>query len=392
MSMSEWQKYKLGEVYSFSSGLSKSSDQFGYGFDFLTFKDVFNNYFLPDKLTALVNSTEKERQTCSIKRGDVFLTRTSETDDELGMSSVSLKDYPNATFNGFTKRLRPIGNVEIYPEFVAYYFRSPRFRANIVGMSSITTRASLNNSMLAELPLLLPNYEEQVRIATILKSLDDKIELLHRENKTLEAMAETLFRQWFIEEAKEDWEEISLTKVANFLNGLACQKYPPKNEIEKLPVLKIRELSNGIGDDSDWATTDIASEYIIHAGDVIFAWSASLMVKIWDGEDCILNQHLFKVTSYKYPKWFYYLWCKHHLNEFIAIAQSHATTMGHIKRSDLESAIVLIPSNKELMMMNEQMDGMLRKIENNNRQLQTLIKVRNVLLPKLMNREISIYG
>lgn len=392
MSMSEWQKYKLGEVYSFSSGLSKSSDQFGYGFDFLTFKDVFNNYFLPDKLTALVNSTEKERQTCSIKRGDVFLTRTSETDDELGMSSVALKDYPNATFNGFTKRLRPIGNVEIYPEFVAYYFRSPRFRANIVGMSSITTRASLNNSMLAELPLLLPNYEEQVRIATILKSLDDKIELLHRENKTLEAMAETLFRQWFIEEAKEDWEEISLTKVANFLNGLACQKYPPKNEIEKLPVLKIRELSNGIGDDSDWATTDIASEYIIHAGDVIFAWSASLMVKIWDGEDCILNQHLFKVTSYKYPKWFYYLWCKHHLNEFIAIAQSHATTMGHIKRSDLESAIVLIPSNKELMMMNEQMDGMLRKIKNNNRQLQTLIKVRNGLLPKLMNREISIYG
>lgn len=392
MSMSEWQKYKLGEVYSFSSGLSKSSDQFGYGFDFLTFKDVFNNYFLPDKLTALVNSTEKERQTCSIKRGDVFLTRTSETDDELGMSSVALKDYPNATFNGFTKRLRPIGNVEIYPEFVAYYFRSPRFRANIVGMSSITTRASLNNSMLAELPLLLPNYEEQVRIATILKSLDDKIELLHRENKTLEAMAETLFRQWFIEEAKEDWEEISLTKVANFLNGLACQKYPPKNEIEKLPVLKIRELSNGIGDDSDWVTTDIASEYIIYAGDVIFAWSASLMVKIWDGEDCILNQHLFKVTSYKYPKWFYYLWCKHHLNEFIAIAQSHATTMGHIKRSDLESAIVLIPSNKELMMMNEQMDGMLRKIENNNRQLQTLIKVRNGLLPKLMNREISIYG
>lgn len=385
MSMSEWQKYKLGEVYSFSSGLSKSSDQFGYGFDFLTFKDVFNNYFLPDKLTALVNSTEKERQTCSIKRGDVFLTRTSETDDELGMSSVALKDYPNATFNGFTKRLRPLGNVEIYPEFVAYYFRSPRFRANIVGMSSITTRASLNNSMLAELPLLLPNYEEQVRIATILKSLDDKIGLLHRENTTLEAMAETLFRQWFIEEVKEDWEEVSLTKIANFLNGLACQKYPPKNDIEKLPVLKIRELSNGIGNDSDWATTNIASEYIIHAGDVIFAWSASLMVKIWDGEDCILNQHLFKVTSYKYPKWFYYLWCKHHLNVFIAIAQSHATTMGHIKRSDLDSAMVLVPSNGDLKNMCEQMDCILQKVVNNNNQIRNLNKTRDRLLKNLIN-------
>lgn len=383
--MSEWQKYKLGEVYSFSSGLSKSSDQFGYGFDFLTFKDVFNNYFLPDKLTALVNSTEKERQTCSIKRGDVFLTRTSETDDELGMSSVALKDYPNATFNGFTKRLRPLGNVEIYPEFVAYYFRSPRFRANIVGMSSITTRASLNNSMLAELPLLLPNYEEQVRIATILKSLDDKIDLLHCENTTLEAMAETLFRQWFIEEVKEDWEEVSLTKIANFLNGLACQKYPPKNDIEKLPVLKIRELSNGIGNDSDWATTNIASEYIIHAGDVIFAWSASLMVKIWDGEDCILNQHLFKVTSYKYPKWFYYLWCKHHLNEFIAIAQSHATTIGHIKRSDLDSAMVLVPSNGDLKNMCEQMDCIFQKVVNNNNQIRNLNKTRDRLLKNLIN-------
>lgn len=390
MSMSEWQKYKLGEVYSFSSGLSKSSDQFGYGFDFLTFKDVFNNYFLPDKLTALVNSTEKERQTCSIKRGDVFLTRTSETDDELGMSSVALKDYPNATFNGFTKRLRPLGNVEIYPEFVAYYFRSPRFRANIAGMSSITTRASLNNSMLAELPLLLPNYEEQVRIATILKSLDDKIGLLHRENTTLEAMAETLFRQWFIEEAKEDWEEVSLTRVANFLNGLACQKFPPKNEIEKLPVLKIRELSNGIGDDSDYATTDVEKEYIVHAGNVIFAWSASLMVKIWDGRDCILNQHLFKVTSEKYPKWFYYFWCKHHLDEFISIAQSHATTMGHIKRKDLENAIVLVPTSSELKTMTEQIEYLLQKIENNNKQIQTLIQQRDSLLPKLMSGEVKI--
>ena len=281
---------------------------------------------------------------------------------------------------------------KINPKILKYYTHSQPYYDWILSVDNGATRGNINAQTYALMPIILPERKKQDEIVSILSSLDDKIDLLHRENKTLEAMAETLFRQWFVEEVKEDWEEISLTQVANFLNGLACQKYPPKNEIEKLPVLKIRELSNGIGDDSDWATTDIAGEYIIHAGDVIFAWSASLMVKIWDGEDCILNQHLFKVTSYKYPKWFYYLWCKHHLNEFIAIAQSHATTMGHIKRSDLESAIVLIPSNKELMMMNEQMDGMLRKIENNNKQLQTLIKVRNGLLPKLMNREISIYG
>ncbi|MEE1226898.1 MAG: restriction endonuclease subunit S [Bacteroidales bacterium] len=238
--------------------------------------------------------------------------------------------------------------------------------------------------------LSLPPLSEQKRIASILSSLDDKIDLLHRENKTLEAMAETLFRQWFIEEAKEDWKEVSLTKVANFLNGLACQKYPPKNEIEKLPVLKIRELSNGIGKDCDWATTDIANEYIVYNGDVIFAWSASLMVKIWDGEECVLNQHLFKVTSDKYPKWFYYFWCKYHLDEFITIAQSHATTMGHIKRKDLENAMVLVPTGNELKTMSKQIESLLQKIENNNNEIKTLIQTRDSLLPKLMSGEIKV--
>lgn len=236
----------------------------------------------------------------------------------------------------------------------------------------------------------LPPLDEQRRIAAILSSLDDKIDLLHRENATLEQMAETLFRQWFVEEAKEEWEERPLSSIATFLNGLACQKYPPKNEIDKLPVLKIRELSSGIGNDSDWATTDVGSEYIVHAGDVIFAWSASLMVRIWNGEDCILNQHLFKVTSEKYPKWFYYFWCKHHLDEFISIAQSHATTMGHIKRNDLDTAIVLVPSDEELLIMTEKMDGLLQKMENNNKQIQTLIQTRDGLLPRLMSGEVKI--
>ncbi|MBR4620661.1 MAG: restriction endonuclease subunit S [Salinivirgaceae bacterium] len=240
------------------------------------------------------------------------------------------------------------------------------------------------------MPIILPERKEQDKIVSTLSSLDDKIDLLRRENATLEAMAETLFRQWFVEEAKEDWEEKPLSTIATFLNGLACQKYPPKNEIDKLPVLKIRELSNGIGNDSDWATNSVGSEYIVHAGDVIFAWSASLMVKIWDGEDCILNQHLFKVTSDKYPKWFYYFWCKHHLDEFISIAQSHATTMGHIKRNDLDTAMVLVPSNEELLNMTAQMEGLLQKIENNNRQINTLIQTRDELLPRLMSGEVKV--
>ena len=249
-----------------------------------------------------------------------------------------------------------------------------------------------------EIEIQLPPLPEQKAIASVLSSLDDKIDLLHQQNQTLEALAETLFRQWFIErcpepvegEAKEDWEERPLSSIANFLNGLACQKFPPKDSINRLPVLKIKDLTSGISENSDWATTDVKPEYIIRNGDVIFAWSASLMVKIWNGEDCILNQHLFKVTSEEFPKWFYYFWCKQHLREFISIAQSHATTMGHIKRSDLDEAMVLIPEEKEIEQMTIQMNPILEKIQLNNNQINSLSKLRDTLLPKLMSGEVRV--
>ena len=280
---------------------------------------------------------------------------------------------------------KDISNVFIY-----YYLKNPRIKKELLNLDIGGVQPSIKVPHLLNLSISLPPREVQTKIASVLSSLDDKIDLLNRENATLEAMAETLFRQWFIEDAKEDWEEKPLSSIATFLNGLACQKYPPKNEIEKLPVLKIRELTNGIGADSDWATTDVGEEYIVQSGDVIFAWSASLMVKIWDGEDCILNQHLFKVTSTTYPKWFYYLWCKHHLNEFIAIAQSHATTMGHIKRNDLDTAMVLVPSPDELKILSETMEPIFSKLKNNNYQLVSLRTQRDILLPKLMSNEIEL--
>ncbi len=104
---SEWTELTLTDLYEIRSGLSKPAKYFGSGYPFLAFKDVMNNYFAPDTLSQLVQSSEKGQENCSIKRGDVFLTRTSETMNELGMSCVALKDYPRATFNGFTKRLRP---------------------------------------------------------------------------------------------------------------------------------------------------------------------------------------------------------------------------------------------------------------------------------------------
>ncbi len=194
----------------------------------------------------------------------------------------------------------------IESDFLFYTLKSNL--SNIKQFSYGTVFDTITTKTFNEVKISLPPLPEQKAIAEVLSSLDDKIDLLHRQNKTLENMAQTLFRQWFIEQADAEWEERPLDKIADYLNGLTCQKYPAKNEVDKLPVLKIKELRSGFTEHSDWVTSKVDEKYIIEFGDVIFSWSGSLMLKIWNGQNCVLNQHLFKVTSNEYPKWFYYYW------------------------------------------------------------------------------------
>ena len=194
----EWIEKKSSELYVSSSGLSKSSDQFGYGYPFLSYKDVFNNFYAPEKLATLVNSTEKDRIKCSVKKGDVFLTRTSETTDELGMSCVALHDYEDATFNGFTKRLRPLTD-EIVPKYAAYYFRSPYFRSQCISLASLITRASLNDGMIRRLKIRYPIRRDlQEKIGDVLYKYDSLIENNTKRIRLLEKMAENLYKEWFV--------------------------------------------------------------------------------------------------------------------------------------------------------------------------------------------------
>ena len=289
------------------------------------------------------------------------------------------------------KQLRAtLDHKKINPLFAYYWFASDLVQQLIVRRNTGSTIPLINLSVLKSLPVPLPSLREQEAITAVLASLDDKIDLLHRQNKTLESLAQTLFRHWFIDGAEDDWEERPLDEVADYLNGLACQKYPPENEAERLPVLKIKELRNGLSDQSDWATSNVSDEYIVENGDVIFSWSGSLMVKIWDGTSCVLNQHLFKVTSAEFPKWFYYLWTIYHLEKFIAIAASKATTMGHIKRGDLSNSMVLIPSQQELEKMDRAIAPLLDKLILNNRQIAKLTALRDTLLPKLMSGEVRV--
>lgn len=160
--------------------------------------------------------------------------------------------------------------------------------------------------------ITLPSLPEQKEIAGILSSLDDKIDLLNRQNKTLEDLAATYFRQWFVEEKHDDWEEKGLDEIANFLNGLPLQNYPA-NSNDYYPVIKIKELNSGITEGTAIASTNIPQKYVVVNGDIIFSWSGSLVLAIWKYGKGALNQHLFKVTSKFYPKWFFHYWIKHSL-------------------------------------------------------------------------------
>ena len=332
----------------------------------------------------VTSAIESQYQRTRLFGGELLITVVG-TVGECAVVPESLKGW-NVARAISVSRIRP----EFDKRFVKYCFKLDDVIFQIYGNTNDTVQPTLNLSLLKRLILKAPPLVEQQAIAFALTCLDDKIDLLHRQNQTLEAMAETLFRQWFLESENEGWNEKPLSSIANFLNGLACQKYPPANDVDKLPVLKIRELSNGITDSADWATSQVKPDYIVEAGDVIFAWSASLMVKVWDGERCVLNQHLFKVTSQEFPKWFYLRWCKHHLADFIAISASHATTMGHIKRGDLDAAMVLVPPPAVLDAMSQQMTPLLDKQIEIARQRKTLEKLRDTLLPKLMSGEVRV--
>ncbi len=389
--MSSWKSYKLGDIAEITS--SKRifySEYVPSGIPFWRSKEVIEKFNRKNISTDLFISNEKYQEIKSKfgvpQQNDILLTSVG----TLGIPYLVQSDEQFYFKDGNLTWIKNINNELLNPLFLFKWLASSIGRESLSEITIGSTQEALTISGLKTLELLLPPLEEQKAIAEVLSSLDDKIELLHRQNQTLESLAQTLFRQWFIEEAKEEWEEKPLSKIADFLNGLACQKFPPKNDIDKLPVLKIKDLKDGVSENSDYATSDVKPEYIVNNGDVIFAWSASLMVKIWNGDKCVLNQHLFKVISKDYPKWFYYQWCKYHLDNFIDIASEHATTMGHIKRSDLDEAICLVPNIDELDKMTEQFNPIMEKLEINSIQIQTLENLRDILLPKLLSGEVKL--
>lgn len=167
------------------SGVSTSKSAAGHGYPFVSFSTIFNNYYLPDLITDLMDTSEKQRNESSIKEGDVLVTRTSETSDELAYSCVALKDYPKTTFSGFAKRLRPLNEGEVYPKYMAFFFRSPYFRKLINSYTTMTLRASFNEHIFSFLDVYLLSKSNQIKVGDFLYAIEEKIKLNNRINDNL---------------------------------------------------------------------------------------------------------------------------------------------------------------------------------------------------------------
>lgn len=279
-----------------------------------------------------------------------------------------------------------------------YYFLISNSGQDAIKQGTVgAVQAKLPIKNIQTIQILLPPLDVQKKIAGVLGALDDKIELNNKINNNLEQQAQALFKSWFVDfepfggTMPKDWKVGNLLDIADYLNGLAMQKFRPAEKDKGLPVLKIKELRQGFCDsNSELCSLNVKNEYIVNDGDVIFSWSGSLLVDFWCGGKCGLNQHLFKVTSKNFDKWFYFLWTKHYLEHFAFIAADKATTMGHIKREELEKAKVVIPSSECYQKMKQIMTPIYDLLISNRVENTRLSVLRDALLPKLMSGEIDV--
>ena len=396
----EWKEVRLGDVCTrvCSGGTPKSTNLSYYGGEipWLNTKEIdFNRIYSTEKTitdSGLNNSSAKW-----IVPNTVTVAMYGATAGKSCIVKVPM------TTNQACCNLTINDEVADY-EFVYYTLKNDY--TTLASLANGGAQQNLNAQIIKDYVLKMPSLADQRRIASILSSLDRKIELNNKINADLEEMAQAIFKNWFVDfepfkDGKfvdselgmipEGWKVGTLTEIASYMNGLAMQKYPPENIEDSLPVLKIKELGQGFcGTDSDRCSCNIKDECKIHNGDVIFSWSGTLLVDVWCGGDCGLNQHLFKVTSNDYPKWFYYYWTKHHLQEFIHIAKDKAVTMGHIKRGHLEEALVAIPDNDSMEKAHKLFEPILSKMISLRLENSRLSLLRDTLLPRLMSGELEV--
>ena len=298
-----------------------------------------------------------------------------------------------------------------------YYLYNYLCLLDLSGLDTGTGVPSMTFDSYYNIKVLLPEIEEQKRVASVLQNLDHKIALNRQINDNLEAMAKQLYDYWFVQfdfpneegkpykssggamvwneklkrEIPQGWHCGTLLDIAEYTNGLACQKYRPTDN-NKLPVIKIKEMHNGLSADTEWVKADIPDDVKVLNGDVLFSWSASLEVMLWAYGNGGLNQHIFKVTSKNgYPRSFYFYQLIHYVGVFKQMAEARKTTMGHITQDHLRQSTIALPPNVEIAnKLEEKLCPIFGEIVKNNQEIMTLTKQRDELLPLLMNGQASV--
>ncbi|MCX6353002.1 MAG: restriction endonuclease subunit S [Bacteroidetes bacterium] len=410
--MNEIAKIKITDIGHTVTGKTPSSnnpEDFGSEYMFVTPSDSFDSKMMNTTERYLSEEGVSKLSNKLLPPKSIMITCIGSAMGKASMNKTSC--ITNQQINSI------IPSKNYYQDYV-YYSIKNNYKLLRNASTGSTALPLLNKTDfdLLELPIHT-NKETQQKIASVLAALDSKIELNNRINAELEAMAKTLYDYWFVqfdfpnakgkhyktsggkmvwnEELKreipdlEGWSVGTLLDIADYANGLPCQKFRPTGD-EFLRVIKIREMNEGFTSNSELVRPNIPEKAIIENGDVLFSWSASLEVKIWTGGKGALNQHIFKVTSNDYPKSFYYYQLLNYLQHFKMMAENRKTTMGHITQEHLQQSRIAIPPKELTKVLEKIIAPIFSKKMNNEIENQKLSELRDWLLPMLMNGQVKV--
>ena len=414
-------KYKLADIAKIEiSGVDKKTKDGEILVRLCNFVDVYYNWAVTKekaKVFMTASAKQAEIDKCSIGKGMVAITKDSETRYDIGVATYIADDFEDVLLGYHCALITPnpaIVDGKYLNAFMHTRYIQKYFENNASGSGQ---RYTLSNDTISNIPVLLPSIEEQHTIGKLLADLDRKIELNKQINDNLEAMAKQLYDYWFVQfdfpneegkpykssggamvwndklkrEIPKGWHCGTLLDIAEYTNGLACQKYRPTDE-NKLPVIKIKEMHDGLSVDTEWVKADIPDDVKVYDGDVLFSWSASLEVMLWAYGNGGLNQHIFKVTSKNgYPRSFYFYQLVHYIGVFKQMAEARKTTMGHITQDHLRQSTIVLPPDVDIAnKLEEKLCPIFDAIVKNSQEIMTLTKQRDELLPLLMNGQATV--
>ena len=406
-------KYKLGEICTIVPGYAFKATDFGKGLNYvIKIKDIMPPYI--DILHSEKVETVIDKK-YEIKYGDFVMAMTGATIGKIGKLQIDSesKVYINQRVCKF------IPEAFCDKEYLYYKLNTQEFQQFIYNnVDSKLAQPNIGHPTIYKYELELPLLSEQRRIGQFLKAIDDKIALNRSINHNLEAIAKQLYDYWFVQfdfpdengkpykssggkmvwneklkrEIPEGWHCGNLFEIAVFTNGLACQKFRPKPGEKPLPVIKIREMHDGISSDAEEVSSNIPESVKVYNGDVLFSWSASLEVMLWACGLGGLNQHIFKVTSANdFPKSFYYFQLLNYVDVFKKMAEARKTTMGHITQDHLQQSTIAIPDNKDVAdKFEKRISPLFAQMIKLQEEIQQLTKQRDELLPLLMNGQVKV--